>query len=147
MAKDLAPAEVAANFGMGVNCCMQVFSAVAEDIGLSEEEACRIGAGFGGGMGLGSTCGCVTGALMALGYKYGNDGPGQKEKIAVYNEKKRAFLQAFKEECGSTVCPELLDGLNPAVPADKAVIVERGLMKEVCAPAVCTAVDILADLL
>jgi C_GCAxxG_C_C family probable redox protein len=147
MTKDLSAEEVFGNFPQGINCCMQVLDAVAEDIGLDAAEARRLGAGFGGGMGLGSTCGCVTGALMALGYKYGNSEPGEKEKIAAYNEKKKAFLAAFKEQFGSTCCVDMLGGLNPAVPEDKAKIAEQGLMHDVCANAVCAAADILAELL
>ncbi len=147
MARRIFADEAFQNFGQGINCCMQVFGAVAEELGLSVEEARRLGAGFGGGMGLGSTCGCVTGALMALGYKYGNEEPDQSEQVALFNEKKKAFLTAFTEKYGGTRCPDLLGGLNPAVPEDKAQIGEKGLMKSVCANAVCAAVEILRELL
>lgn len=147
MTKDMSAEEVFANFPQGINCCMQVLAAVAEDIGLDGAEARRLGAGFGGGMGLASTCGCVTAALMALGCKYGNSGPGEREQIAAFNEKKKAFLAAFREQFGSTCCVEMLGGLDPAVPADKASIAEQGLMQDVCANAVCAAADILAGLL
>ena len=147
MAMVLESEKVFSNFGQGINCCMQVFSAVAEDIGISEEEAKKIGAGFGGGMGLASTCGCVTGALMALGYKYGNFEPGQSEQMALFNSKKKEFLEAFRARFGDTQCVALLGGLNPAVPEQKAQIGEKGLMKSVCAPAVCAAVEILKGIL
>ena len=147
MAKVLESEEVFRNFGQGINCCMQVFSAVAEDVGISEAEAKKIGAGFGGGIGLASTCGCVTGALMALGYKYGNCEPGQSEQMALYNSKKKEFLEAFRARFGDTQCVALLGGLNPAIPDQKAQIVEKGLMKSFCAPTVCAAVEILNDIL
>ena len=147
MARQIFADEAFQNFGQGINCCMQVFSAAAEELDLSVEEARRLGAGFGGGMGLGSTCGCVTGALMALGYKYGNEEPGQSDRVALFNEKKKAFLTAFTEKFGSTRCPDLLGGLNPAVPEDKAQIGEKGLMKSVCANAVVAAAEILKELL
>ena len=146
MAKVLEPEEVASRFGQGINCCMQVLDACAEDIGLSETEARKLGAGFGGGMGLASTCGCVSGALMALGYRYGNHEPGQAEQMALYNSKKKAFLDAFRARFGDTQCVSLLGGLNPAVPEQKAEIAEKGLMKSFCAPAVCAAVEILEEI-
>ena len=98
-------------------------------------------------MGLASACGCVSGALMAIGYKYGNCEPGQTEQMARFNEKKRAFLQAFKERFGSTQCVAMLGGLDPAVPEQRAEIAQKGLMKSLCAPAVCAAVEILEDIL
>ena len=147
MAEYLEKEVVFQRFGQGINCCMQVFGAVAEDLDLSEAEARRLGAGFGGGMGLGSACGCVTGALMAIGYKYGNCEPGQHEQMALINSKKKAFLEAFRARCGDTQCVALLGGLNPVVPEQKAEIAAAGLMRTVCVPAVCTAVEILQDIL
>ncbi|MDO4834802.1 MAG: C-GCAxxG-C-C family protein [Bacillota bacterium] len=147
MVKKLENDAVFDNFGQGINCCMQVFSAVAEEIGFSEAEAKKIGAGFGGGMGLGGTCGCVTGALMAIGCKYGNFEPGQTEEMELFNGKKKEFLDEFRAQVGDTQCIELLGGLNPAVPEQKAQIVEKGLMKTICAPAVCTTVEILEEIL
>lgn len=147
MPRQIFADEAFQNFGKGINCCMQVFGAVVEELDLSVEEARRLGAGFGGGMGLGSTCGCVTGALMALGYKYGNEEPDQSGQADLFNEKKSAFLTAFTGKYGGTRCPELLGGLNPAVPEDREQIVEKGLMKSFCANAVCAAVEILRELL
>ena len=49
------------------NCAQSVLLPFAEDLGLSEEKAYDIAAHFGGGMKMGSVCGAVTGALMALG--------------------------------------------------------------------------------
>lgn len=147
MEKNLDNEAVFANFGQGINCCMQVFSAVAEDIGITEAEARKIGAGFGGGMGLGSTCGCVTGALMAIGYKYGNCEPSQSEQMALFSSKKKAFLEAFKARFGDTLCVNLLGGLNLTVPEHKAQIGHQGLFKTICAPAVCSTVEILKEIL
>ena len=147
MAKVLKQEEVYNNFGQGVNCCMQVFGAVAEDIGLSEAEAKRIGAGFGSGMFLSSTCGCVTGAMMAIGYKYGNWEPGQTEQKALFNSKKAAFLEAFRARFGNTQCVSLLDDLDPGIPEQRAQIEEKGLMRDFCASAACATVEMLKDIL
>ena len=147
MAKELNKEDVYNNFGQGINCCMQVFGAVAEDIGLSEAEARRIGAGFGSGMFLASTCGCVTGGLMAIGYKYGNWEPGQTEQRELFNRKKAAFLEAFRARFGNTQCVSLLDDLDPGVPEQRALIVQKGLMREFCGSAVCATVEILKGIL
>ena len=49
------------------NCAQGVLAAFAEDLGIDEETAFRMGAHFGSGMRMGSVCGAVTGALMVLG--------------------------------------------------------------------------------
>ena len=49
------------------DCAQTVFSHFAEELGLDEETALKISAGFGGGMHKGDMCGTVTGGLMALG--------------------------------------------------------------------------------
>ena len=49
------------------NCSQAVILPFAEDFGMTQEQAFRVSANFGGGMKMGSVCGAVTGALMALG--------------------------------------------------------------------------------
>lgn len=48
-------------------------------------------------------CGAVTGASLVFGLEYGDD------KTVVYGYVQE-FCRRFKEECGSIVCRELLDG-------------------------------------
>ena len=54
---------------MVCNCAQTILRAYAEELGLSEKQADKIGANFGGGMKCGSVCGAVTSALMVLGAK------------------------------------------------------------------------------
>jgi len=58
-------------FGTGVDCSQAVFGEFAAQLGLDRDTALKIAAPFGGGMWHGETCGCVVGALMAIGLKYG----------------------------------------------------------------------------
>ena len=52
-------------------CSQAVLAAFAEELGMTKEQALRVGACFGGGMCKAEVCGACTGALMALGLKYG----------------------------------------------------------------------------
>ena len=54
-------------FNSGFLCSQAVFAAFSKDLGLSEEQALKIGACFGSGMRKGEVCGACTGALMVLG--------------------------------------------------------------------------------
>lgn len=95
-------------FKENLDCGQTVFAHFAEELDLDEETALKIAAGFGGGMHRGEVCGCVSGALMALGLKYGfcdgNDTVGK----GIMNEKADLFMRRFEEECGSLLCRGLL---------------------------------------
>ena len=143
----ITPDQCYENFTSGINCCMTVFGECAAALGFSREDAYKIGSGFGGGMGISGTCGCVTGALMALGLKYGVSGPGQAEKEAEYKEKRKEYYKAFMDKVGTYNCTEILENLNPADPAEKAMIIEKGLMRSKCAEIAAFAVETLAEIM
>ena len=92
------------------NCCQAVLGCCCEQFELSEDTAYRLGAFLGGGMRRGEVCGAVSGALMALGLKYG-DGDNRKCRKSI------EFLNTFKAEYGSIVCRELIpqDGKKSAL--------------------------------
>ena len=107
--------EVLQGFFAGVCCSMQVFGEAAREQGMDEAAARRIASCFGSGMEQAGLCGCVTGAYMALGLKYGNSAPGEVEKIALLKKKKAEFERRFAERWGSLECTKMLGGLDPRV--------------------------------
>ena len=86
----------------GCNCCQAVIMCFAEQYGITEQQAYALGAFFGGGMRSGEVCGAVSGALMSLGLKYGDENNRQCGKS-------KEFMKAFKEAYGSVICRELLE--------------------------------------
>ncbi len=78
------------------NCCQSVLAPFAEECGLTLEQAYALGAQFGGGMKIGSTCGAVTGGLMVLGLLNAGD------------DAARTFLRQFRTAHAALNCPELL---------------------------------------
>ena len=78
------------------NCAQTVLIPYAEECGLKEETAYKLGANFGGGMRMGSVCGAVTGALMVLGL------------LGYDEEESKRMLKEFREKYGSVNCVELL---------------------------------------
>ena len=91
-------------FLSGLNCAQSVFGAFAEEFGMDDATAAKVSCALGGGVGrLREVCGAVSGAAMVLGMKYGPD------KAAVY-PKVQELAAAFKAECGTYVCRELLSG-------------------------------------
>ena len=79
------------------NCAQSVLMAFSEACGISDEQAKKTAANFGGGMRAGSVCGAYTGALMVLGL-LGKDDSKDVQKLAAI----------FKEKHQSLECRELL---------------------------------------
>jgi C_GCAxxG_C_C family probable redox protein len=133
-------------FAEGFNCSQAVFSAYAERLGLDEADALRVAAGFGGGMGrMAETCGAVTGALMALGMKYGGTTPDRATKERVYQQV-RQFAAQFKTLHGSLACRDLL-GCDIGTAEGQKIAVEQNLFVAKCPEFVRAAAEILEELL
>ena len=138
--------EVQENFNMGIICAQQVFAHFSERFGLSPDDAMRAASCFGSGMGQAATCGCVTGALMALGVAHGCAGPCSRERKGNLYSRRDAFMTAFVRAHGSLLCREIL-GHDLTIPQERALIMEKGLFTTVCAPLVCAACDLLEEYL
>lgn len=91
------------------HCSQAVFAAFSEELGLSEEQALKIGSCFGSGMRKGEVCGACTGALMVLGLKYGHSKVGDIESKLKTDEVTDRFLGEFKLQNGSYLCNDLLN--------------------------------------
>ena len=136
---------VAGLFARGQDCSQVVLSHYAEELGLDPGEANRITAAFGGGSGIGETCGAVIGALCVIGMRYGHSGPDDMEQRNELMAKRAAFLDAWKEKRGSCMCRELL-GYDVSKPEEFQLILEKNLMFDLCPELVLDAVSILDEL-
>lgn len=126
-------------FENGYVCSQAVFAAFSEDYGLSKEHALKIGACFGSGMRKAEVCGACTGALMALGLKYGDD-------KAKSNEVCNRFLDEFKRQNGSFICRDLL-GCDISTPEGVKQARDNNLFKELCPEMVRSAAEIVDEIL
>ena len=146
--RDKMTGEIAAYrlFDMGYDCCQTVLSYCAEDLGMDEEDALRLASGFSGGLHIGEVCGCVAGAAMALGLKYGVHEPNDEIGKSIIKAKTDEFMRRFIEENGALRCKELL-GHDVSIPEEKAKVAEEGIIQKKCPGFVCSACKILDDLL
>lgn len=97
----------------GHNCCQSVVMAMLGDGDtLTADDARRLGACYGGGLGRGEVCGAVAGALMVLGLRHGPAGHhvGDEAKEAKKRSRDGAaeFIARFDRRHGSHQCRELL---------------------------------------
>lgn len=131
--------------GKGLDCSQIVLNYFAEDLGLSEKEALRISSCFGGGCSQGGTCGAVSGALMAIGLKYGHDDLEHLEQKDIMAAKRGAFIEAFLNARESTLCRDLL-GHDISRPGEFEKVLEEGTMGTLC-PVLCAeCIQLTAEL-
>ena len=128
------------------HCSQAVFGAFAEELGISEELALKIGGCFGAGMNEGEVCGCVTGALMAIGLKYGQCKDDDMDSRAKEREVSMQFYEKFKAENGTYICRELL-GYDFGKPEDVKYMQETKLYLNICPKLVESATKIAAQLI
>lgn len=126
-------------FNRKYRCSQAVFAAFSNELGLDESEALKIGACFGSGMRKGEVCGACTGALMALGLRYGES----KEKSDEVCER---FLDEFKKENGSYMCRDLL-GCDISTSEGVEYAVENNLFNELCPKMVKSAAIIAGEII
>jgi C_GCAxxG_C_C family probable redox protein len=131
----------------GFNCAQSVITSFADVLGVNEETAKRMSAGFGGGMGrLQETCGAATGAFMVIGFLRGKYKEGDDESNERTNKLIQEFSKRFTEAHGSVNCKALInfdigneEGLKEAKEAD--------VFNKKCSYFVKTAVELLEDIL
>jgi C_GCAxxG_C_C family probable redox protein len=92
--------------GRPYNCCESVLLALAEYLGVESDLIPRIATGIGAGFSLnGFTCGCISGATMAISLKYGRK--SNKENPQKTWNRVDSFIKAFKDEWKAVTCREL----------------------------------------
>ena len=136
------------NFESGCNCAQAVLLAFSDLTGLDEGTAMKLSASFGGGMGkLREVCGAVSGAFMAAGMIYADDHIPTQEAKAAHYEKIRNLATRFKEENGSYLCRELLEGVPVSKDAAPEERTEQYYKKRPCGELCAIAARILDDFL
>lgn len=96
-------------FGEGYNCSQSVVAAYADIYGFTKEQALKMSASFGAGIGrMRETCGAACGMFLLAGLETGSTDPkdaaGKGANYAVVQN----LAARFREINGSIVCAELL---------------------------------------
>lgn len=103
-------------FKEGYNCSQSVVAAFADMYGFTNEQALKMSASFGGGIGrMRQTCGAACGLFMLAGLETGctegKDREGKENNYKVV----QALAEEFRKRNGSLICAELL-GLSKTAP-------------------------------
>ena len=139
--QDLA-AEI---FNNGFNCAQSVLAVFCESYGLDRETALKAATGLGSGFRSGEICGAVSGAVLAIGLKYGQYKPEDVEAKSNCHAKTLEFLNLFKEKNGCMTCREIL-GYDISTKEGMEQAKNKNLFKSTCTAMVKSAVSILEEL-
>ena len=135
-------------FRSGFNCSQSVLSAFAEDFGLSKDSCLRLASPFGSGIArMQETCGAVTGALMAIGLKYGKGENGTEDDKTIAYRQSQHLINEFKKRNTTICCRQLLDGHDINSPEGLAKIMELDLYHNYCLKYIQDAVEITETIL
>lgn len=133
------PQAAEAHFLKSMNCSQAILETYGPAYGLDAATARKLGTGFAGGMGTGSDCGALTGAIMALGLKHG---PATETTLKEVGK----LIAEFKGRHGQTGCSPLL-GSDMGTPQGVKEAASRGYFTSRCPNYVRSAAEILEKLL
>lgn len=133
-------------FGEKFHCSQSVLAAFADECGITEEQALKLGACFGGGMRKGEVCGACTGALMVLGLLYGQYDSKDLDSRMTANKVNDEMMERFSKKCGSYICNDLLK-CDISTPEGVQYALDNKLFVEFCPLMVENAVEILEEII
>ena len=119
-------------FKNGYNCSQAVFCSFCDEFDCDEKTALSIATGFGGGFGRqGMMCGCLSGAAMVIGMKYGNESKGNPEVRNRTYDKIKEFSRKFEQKFGEMNCADLIK-LRLDNPDDRQIAADKNIFAIKC---------------
>lgn len=125
-------------YNNGLYCSQAVLSAFCEKYGMDKSLAIKVSCGLNSGVRCADVCGAVSGAVLVIGLKYGDD-------KAVCNSKTEEYIRVFSEKNGSIICRDLL-GYDISTPDGKEAAVSKNLFKTRCVVMVTSAAQLLVEI-
>jgi C_GCAxxG_C_C family probable redox protein len=96
-------------FMQGFNCSQAVVAAFADIYGYTEEQALRMSAGFGAGIGrMRMSCGAFNALALLAGLDCGSVTPGDREGKSYNYKVVQQLAERFRNDHGTLICAELL---------------------------------------
>jgi len=145
MNRETLSEKAASLFLGGYLCSESILLTLSEHQGIKSKLIPRIATAFGAGFGRkGLICGCVTGALMVIGLKFGRDNNLQDKERAFTLARK--FCEMFKERFGSLLCLELI-GCDLSTEKGRNYFIKNRIKEEKCVNFIRETVFILLKLI
>lgn len=114
MTKEERIQNAVALFKEGYNCSQSVVAAYADIYGFTKEQALRMAASFGGGIGrMHETCGAACGMFLLAGLERSATDASDKETKSANYMLVQQLAEAFRRENGALRCADLLGLSRP----------------------------------
>lgn len=138
-------------FKQGYNCSQSVVAAFADLYGFNRNQALRMSASFGAGIGrMRQTCGAACGMFMLAGLDCGAtegaDREGKSHNYAVVQQLAQKFKQS-NGRCHSMICAELLGLQQVSYSPEASARTSDYYKKRPCTEMIRTAAHIFANYL
>ena len=131
-------------FLQGYNCAQAVAVAFTDVTGMDKQEAAKLAAPFGGGMGrMREVCGAVSGMFFVLSTLYGYDNADADGKKKELYQQVHGLAEQFRAENGSIICREILK--NPPSDPNPSPRTAEYYAKRPCAKMVMTAARLMDE--
>ena len=140
------PDYAVGRFLKSMNCSQAILETYAPALGMPALLARRVAAALAGGMGMGSECGAVTGAMLVIGLKYGKTGDTDASADKATFQRVAALCREFTARHGHLGCSQLLEvdmGSHEGVKE----AAEAGFFTQKCPAYVRSAAEILDNIL
>ena len=137
--------EAVSLFEQGFSCSQAMLISYGIPLGLTREQACRLGASLSGGLRLGETCGAVAGAILVLGLCFGHTDPGDKKGKERLDQRVVEFQKRFAQQHSSNLCRSLL-GFDLSRPGELEKARASGAFKTTCPHYVRSAAELLESM-
>lgn len=113
-----------------LNCAETIVYAANEEYGLNlSKETIKTMAAFGGGMGVESVCGAITGALAIIGIMFTNERAHESDINKILAQE---FFAKFHEKLGTDNCKELKANYrNDEIRCSKMLEVSAEILDEI----------------
>jgi C_GCAxxG_C_C family probable redox protein len=129
----------------GFLCSESVLLSLCDHLQISSDLVPRIATGFGAGIGgQGLVCGAISGAVIALGIKFGRDQPEKKGYKPYWFAAE--FLKRFRRDWRCWTCHELT-GCNLTTDAGRKKYDDNKLWETRCRKLIATASGIAYDII
>lgn len=134
-------------FNRGFSCSQRVFATLGEELGIERQQALRLATGFGAGIAYqGNICGAVSGAIMAIGLKHGNDEPSVQDFSNKAIFLTRELIQRIIAKHGCYTCKGLtrIDHMN--LEEGMKLYKEQGIAEKICRPVIKDCIEIVEEI-
>ncbi|WP_042331084.1 C-GCAxxG-C-C family protein [Desulfosporosinus orientis] len=124
-----------------------MLTTLGEELGIERKQALRLATGFGAGIAYqGNICGAVSGAIMAIGLKHGNDEPSVQDFSNKAIFLTRELIQRITAKHGCYTCKGLtgIDHMN--LEEGMKFYRELGIAEKICRPVIIDCIEIVEEI-